>query len=247
MDRLAYYWFLRRRILPTLTHSQCAYRDLLLSNLKAQPRWLDLGCGHQFTPDWAWLPDPDVLARLPRVVGIDGDDSSIRRHQSLKDRVLGDIAELPFAPASFDLVTANMVMEHVRDPERVLREVGRILAPEGVFIFHTTNLRYPLVFVGSLTPQRLKNGIIHLLEGRAEEDVYPTAYKINTTSKAARLGTAAGFTIENCSAVLSGAVTWRLGPLSVFELLWIWATQWKPLAGFRNDIIAVFRKPKMES
>jgi len=124
MDRLAFYWFLRRRILPALTHSQRAYRDVLLSSLKARPRWLDLGCGHQFTPDWAWLPDPDVVARLPRVIGVDRDPSSIKRHQSLKGRVLGDIAELPFAPASFDLVTANMVMEHVRHPERVLREVG---------------------------------------------------------------------------------------------------------------------------
>src|SRR6266545_345773 len=241
------YRFLRRHIAPTLTHSQRAYRDVLLSNLEARPRWLDLGCGHQFAPDWAWVPDPDLLARLPRVVGIDGDLASLRRHSLLHQRVLGDIKALPFAPASFDLVTANMVMEHLPDPQRVLRDVARILAANGVFIFHTPNLGYPLVFIGSLTPERLKNGIVHFLDGRTDEDIYPTAYKINTLSQATHLGIAAGFTIESCSTVMSEALTWKLGPLSGLELLFIRATQWKPLAGFRNDIIAVFRKPAVES
>jgi SAM-dependent methyltransferase len=244
MDRLAIYRFLKRHIAPNLTHSQRAYRDALLAQLETRPRWLDLGCGHEFTPDWAWVPEPELLALLPRMVGVDGDFSSIRRHQLLKGRVLGNIEALPFAPASFDLVTANMVMEHVGKPESVLREVRRILAPNGVFLFHTPNLAYPLVFAGSLAPQWLKNALISFLEVRTEDDIYPTRYKINTPAKAACLGSAAGFQVESCRAVASDALTGRLGPLAVFELLWINATQWKALAGFRTDLIAVFRKPE---
>jgi SAM-dependent methyltransferase len=240
---LSAYWAWKRRIFPGLVHSQRRYRDVLLSHLKARPRWLDLGCGHQFTPDWAWTPDRESLADLPRLVGIDGDLPSIRRHPFLRGRVLGDIEALPFAPASFDLVSANMVMEHVREPGAVLKEIGRVLAPGGCFVFHTPNLAYPAVWISSFFPWRVKNGLIHFLEDRKEEDVYPTRYRINTLSKAARLGRAAGFRIERCDGVLSEAVTGRLGPLAALELLWLRALECEALAALRTDIIAVFRKP----
>jgi SAM-dependent methyltransferase len=243
MDRLAFYRFLKRYIAPNVTHSQRLYRDALLAHLKTLPRWLDLGCGHQFTPDWAWVPDPDLLARLPRMIGVDGDFSSIKQHVSLRGRVLGNIEALPFAPASFDLVTANMVMEHVREPESVLREVRRILAPNGVFLFHTPNLAYPLVFAGSLLPEPVKRGLISFLDDRTEDDIYPTTYRTNTISTVMHLAIISGFEIESCGAVASDALTANLGPLSAFELLWIRATQWDILAGLREDLIVVLRKP----
>ena len=46
---------------------------------------------------------------------------------------------LPFADVSFDLVSANMVLEHLRDPARVFKEVARALAPGGAFVFVTPN------------------------------------------------------------------------------------------------------------
>ena len=241
---LATYRFLKRCIAPDITHSQRVYRDLLLAHLKRRPRWLDLGCGHQFMPEWAWKPDVDVLADLPRLVGIDGDSAALKQHPLLSARVLGNIEAVPFAPESFDLVTANLVMEHVADPENVLREISRILAPGGAFLFHTPNLVYPLVFAGTLVPERIKKPLVSFLDGRAEDDIYPTRYKINTLARAARLGRAAGFQIESCTGVPSDALSARLGLLSAFELLWIRATQWKAMAGFREDIIAVFRKPR---
>ena len=243
MRRDSIYRWLKTHLAPTVTHSQAVYRDAVLLHLKRGPRWLDLGCGHQFAPDWAWVPPPELLAQVPRIVGIDGDFASLRQHQLLRGRVLGDIASLPFADASFDLVTSNMVMEHVVDPDRVLREVRRVLAPNGVFVFHTPNLAYPLVFVASLMPERLKRRIAQFLDEREDEDIYPTAYKINTVRRAAQIGIRAGFQITRCDAVASEALTWTLGPLSAFELLWIRATQLRCLARFRTDIIAVFQAP----
>ena len=157
--------------------------------------------------------------------------------------MLGNIEALPFAPASFDLVTANNVMEHVREPESVLREVRRILAPNGVFLFHTPNLGYPLVFAASIMPEPVKRPITAFLDGRAEDDIYPTTYRANTISTVMHLASISGFEIESCGAVASDALTANLGPLAVFELLWIRATQWGALAGFREDLIVVLRKP----
>jgi SAM-dependent methyltransferase len=44
-------------------------------------------------------------------------------------RMEGD--QIPFAPGSFDLVINNQVLEHVRDLDRVLTEMRRVLKPGG--------------------------------------------------------------------------------------------------------------------
>ena len=45
--------------------------------------------------------------------------------------VVGAGESLPFPPGSFDVVFSNSVLEHVRDPARVLREAVRVLRPGG--------------------------------------------------------------------------------------------------------------------
>jgi ubiquinone/menaquinone biosynthesis C-methylase UbiE len=49
--------------------------------------------------------------------------------------VQGDATRLPFPDASFDRVHASWVLEHIAQPERVLCEVRRILAPGGQCFF----------------------------------------------------------------------------------------------------------------
>ncbi|MBI5774664.1 MAG: class I SAM-dependent methyltransferase [Verrucomicrobia bacterium] len=56
-----------------------------------------------------------------------------------------DIADLntqplPYPDASFDLVTATEVIEHLEDFRRVVREVRRVLKPGGVCILSTPNI-----------------------------------------------------------------------------------------------------------
>ena len=41
---------------------------------------------------------------------------------------------MTFADASFDLVITQDVMEHVRDPRRVIKEIHRTLVPSGVYL-----------------------------------------------------------------------------------------------------------------
>jgi ubiquinone/menaquinone biosynthesis C-methylase UbiE len=49
--------------------------------------------------------------------------------------VQADATHLPFPEGSFDRVHASWVLEHIPEPERVLREVRRILAPGGQCFF----------------------------------------------------------------------------------------------------------------
>jgi SAM-dependent methyltransferase len=45
--------------------------------------------------------------------------------------VLGDLASLPFRDGAFDAAINIVTLEHVREPARVVCELGRILAPRG--------------------------------------------------------------------------------------------------------------------
>lgn len=71
-----------------------------------------------------------VRQRFPgaRFVGIDLTDDALV--QSWQERQLAgafaDIAALPFADATFDLVLAIEVLEHVPDPPRALAEIARV-------------------------------------------------------------------------------------------------------------------------
>jgi SAM-dependent methyltransferase len=42
-----------------------------------------------------------------------------------------DITALPFADAAFDLIVCSHVLEHVEDDGAAIRELGRVLAPDG--------------------------------------------------------------------------------------------------------------------
>lgn len=43
-----------------------------------------------------------------------------------------DVTELPFADGSFDAAMLGEVLEHVEDDRRALREIARVLRPDGV-------------------------------------------------------------------------------------------------------------------
>jgi SAM-dependent methyltransferase len=91
-------------------------------------RVLDLGCGvgHSFR----------LLA--PReTVGVDLEPAALAGQE--RETHLADMRELPFADGSFGSVLAVQSLEHVPDPERVLAEARRVLAPGGVAVFVTPN------------------------------------------------------------------------------------------------------------
>jgi SAM-dependent methyltransferase len=59
------------------------------------------------------------------------------------EMVEGYAESLPFDSESFDLVHAQSVMEHVKDPAAVFAESHRVLKPGGGLYFHTSNALCP--------------------------------------------------------------------------------------------------------
>jgi SAM-dependent methyltransferase len=236
---------LQRVLVPGLRNSQYKYREVLAASISKETDWLDLGCGHQLLPEWMpeWeSQEAEMMTAAKSVTGIDLDQSAIRRHKHIQRRVVGDLHRLPFEDSSFSLITANMVMEHVADPAVLLAEAHRVLRPDGIFLFHTPNfLSYGTFFAAGL-PQSWKNKLALLLQGRHEEDVYPTFYRINTRKTIGQLAVEAGFNLHSLRMVESSAQTAVLGPLAAFELLLIRMLRFRLLENYRTNVIAIFKK-----
>jgi SAM-dependent methyltransferase len=95
--------------------------------LRPEARILDAGCG-----SGRMLDD---LRRLGQVVGIDASADAVdatrrRGHVALRCAV----ERLPFANASFDLVTCLDVIEHTPDDRRALRELRRVTRTGGMLV-----------------------------------------------------------------------------------------------------------------
>ncbi|MCW3041094.1 MAG: Methyltransferase type 11, partial [Solirubrobacterales bacterium] len=72
--------------------------------------------------------------------------------------VRADVTQLPFADASFDVVVAGEILEHVTDLPRTVAEALRVLRPGGRFVCDTINrtwfARLALVTIG----ERVRGG-----------------------------------------------------------------------------------------
>src|SRR4030095_86368 len=120
-------------------HSQTLYEKVLHSHVTPETKWLDLGCGHHVLPVWREEEERRLVAGCGMLVGMDYDLPSLKKHRSISLRVRGNINRLPFPDSFFDLVTANMVVEHLADPVEQFCEINRVLKPGGRFLFHTPN------------------------------------------------------------------------------------------------------------
>ncbi|WP_310473813.1 methyltransferase domain-containing protein [Sandarakinorhabdus sp.] len=126
---------------PAEQRGRIAYEHLHRYALCAQhvagKRVLDLACGTGY--------GTAILgAQGGQVTGVDISAAAIRiaklRHGSDNTTfVIADCFDLPFAAASFDVVVANEMIEHVADHDALIIEARRVLAPGGLLLVSTPN------------------------------------------------------------------------------------------------------------
>ncbi len=236
------YRALQRTIAPGLEYSHSLYEDVLNSHVNGSVDWLDVGCGHHVLPLWRGEEEKNMVARCRTMVGLDADLGSLRKHRSAQAAVLGSVSHLPFRDESFDLVTANMVVEHLDVPDIQFREIARILKPDGVFILHTPNRFGYSTMIARLVPEWAKKRIIRLLDDREEEDVFRTFYRVNTPKDIERIAEVCGFDVGQLKMIVTSAQLVVFPPLVMFELMWIRLLMTRPFKSLRTNIIGVLRK-----
>jgi len=118
-----------------------------LAFTKLQPKTiLDVGCGTGF---FTRLLTQQF--KKAAVCAADLSHTMVQHTQKNKTRrwpwqgrdghVVADAVCLPFQDASFDLVTSNLAMQWVPEPERMMQEMRRVLAPGGLMLFSTFGRR----------------------------------------------------------------------------------------------------------
>lgn len=150
---------------------------------------LDAGCGRT-------VPVlRKFLGRAKHLIGVELVDftdvpQGIETHNT-------DLANLPLEDSSVDLIMSRSVFEHLADPQAVYREFARILRPGGKLIFLTANMWDYGTLMARLVPNRFHATIVKHVEGRAEEDTFPTAFKTNTRADVEKLAAGSGLNISS--------------------------------------------------
>jgi 2-polyprenyl-3-methyl-5-hydroxy-6-metoxy-1,4-benzoquinol methylase len=143
----AYHWTecfgpLHRRNAYTIGRYEMVLAALRSAGIGAGHRVLDVGCG-----DGA-LTGLIAMRTGARVHGVDStaDSVELARREFAKRGLSGHFEAIagygyPFPDASFPAVVCSDVIEHVQNPADMLREMWRVLAPEGILVV-TTPVRY---------------------------------------------------------------------------------------------------------
>jgi len=150
---------------------------------------LDAGCGRS-APTLR-----KYLGRARRLVGVDLVE--FRDVPPGIEAYRTDLAKVPLGDGEVDLIFSQSVFEHLVDPAAVYRELARVLRPGGAIVFLTANMWDYGTLVARMIPNRYHAAIVKRVEGRAEEDTFPTAYKTNTRSAVQRLAAGANLVVED--------------------------------------------------
>jgi ubiquinone/menaquinone biosynthesis C-methylase UbiE len=239
------YWRLLPWLNPGLENSHLTYARILQHEIENAAFWLDLGCGRDFVPDWVPLRVERDHGRR-RIAGVDMDLQALQAHNTVDYRVLATGEGLPFADGTFDLVTMNMVLEHVQEPLLVFEEVFRVLKPGGAFLVHTPNRDGYTTRLTQLAPPRMRVALARMLQGRQPEDVYPTFYRANTAARLYQLAVASGLLATSVQHIDSSPLFVNFAPLLIPEMLFIRLMRHRQINPLRACLLASFQKPAQE-
>lgn len=146
---------------------------------------LDLGAGRA-----AWFEDDTCRYRkqiqalrghVQEVIAADIDEIVMENRSSDRNIIIDKVVPLP--DNSIDILIADYVLEHIQDPEHFASEVRRLLRPSGVFCARTPHKCSYVALGARMVPNKKhSNYLKNLQPERKSQDVFPTAYKLNTMS-----------------------------------------------------------------
>lgn len=179
-----------------------AYAALIAEHLTPQTVWLDAGCGSRLLESDMEAVEDWLAGRCRFIVGM---DFQVTAHRNIRSLVGGSLYGLPFADGSLDLITCNMVVEHLDDPERAFAEAARCLRADGAFVIKTPNvLNYGVMAnaaAARILPEGLRLRLAQGTDGRREHEFFPVRYRANTMSTLTQRLEKAGLRVHKAIAL----------------------------------------------
>ena len=113
--------------------------EIALLTQKWQKYWqgkiLDLGCGEGELAKELFFNKGESFVKLEW--GLDNDKEMVKKAEKsgvYKQLIWGDAAKMSLKSRTVDLVFSNSVLEHIKDIDKVLKEIKRVLKPGGWLI-----------------------------------------------------------------------------------------------------------------
>lgn len=188
---------------------------LFVDEAKKYPRVLECGCSNGFLSRL-------ITAGGSRVVGLEIDPEAAEEARRSCARVLSiDLNDSSWTKSvgeQFDLVTFGDVLEHLVDPQAVLRQAQQLLAPGGRVLICLPNIAH----------WRIR---LRLLRGKFEYEPMGimdyTHLRFFTVATARKMIQGAGYRVVRFQAIYGGLVTSRLLPV------------WQKLASWFSGALAI--------
>jgi ubiquinone/menaquinone biosynthesis C-methylase UbiE len=237
---------LMKWIVPDLIWNQQIYGTVVQRFTTRSTTWLDLGCGWRLLGKDLEPIEDRLVGSVRSVVGCDPDFHSVRKHRNIRKRVVGSAETLPFRDGSFDLLTCNMVVEHLGDPEKSFSEMVRVLRPGGQIVIHTPNLLNYAVFlnhtVARMIPRKRVLALIRFADKREEDDIFVTFYRANTVRRLLQICQALGLKEESRRILTPPRPFFNFfAPLAFIQILLMRLTMSRYFQKFGATIVMVLK------
>ena len=152
-------WWDEGCLLLQITKERCDYIESRVNrvfgnNALRQQEVLEIGCG-------GGLISHELALRQALIIGLDPAENALEvARAKVRQSGLGQNAyfeqgyaeKLPYADGSFSVIVCLDTLEHVSNLSTTLKEIARVLAPGGIFIFDTINrtflARLALIWIG---------------------------------------------------------------------------------------------------
>jgi 2-polyprenyl-3-methyl-5-hydroxy-6-metoxy-1,4-benzoquinol methylase len=192
------------------------YEAVVDQLVNSETTWIDIGGGSAVFPGNAKL-SKTLADRCHKLVGVDP-SANIHSNPFVHQRVQAMIEDFE-TPEQFDLATFRMVAEHIQQPEKVIATLRRLIKPGGKVVIYTPSRWSASAVVASMTPHQIHTAAARLLWKAKEEDVFPTAYKMNTRRQLREVFEADGFEETDFRHIADCSILQRFRWLYPLELL----------------------------
>jgi SAM-dependent methyltransferase len=147
--------------------------------------------------------------------------------------VAGNLYELPFPEASFDVVVSQEVIAHVSDPQDFLKRISEFLKPDGHLIITTANR---VVIERTDLPPDPREHIKEWLDRRAFRRILSENFSVLSMTSIIPMGNRGFLRVVN-SPKLNSVLGAVFAPKTLQD--------WKERAGLGYSLVALARKKSL--